>query len=220
MTSWVKTAGAEIRTLADLLDRLGGIAPDRIRFHPAPGTATEADLLATDRAGEVPCELIDGVIVEKAVSYRESLLASLLVHLLRGFIDPRNLGLVSGADGMMRLFPGLIRIPDVAFASWGRIPGGRVPDEPIAGFAPDLAIEVLSPGNTRAEMARKRRDFFGAGVRVVWTVDPKNRTVVVDTRDGPTLTLRAGDLLEGDPCLPGFRLALDELFSELDRHAG
>ena len=60
---------------------------------------------------------------------RESLLAGVLLALLRAFVIPRNLGLVTGADGMLRLFPGLVRAPDVAFISWDHIPGGRVPEE-------------------------------------------------------------------------------------------
>ena len=54
---------------------------------------------------------------------------------------------------MMRLFPGLVRIPDLSFTSWDRIPGRRRPKGAVAGFAPDLAIEVLSRSNTKAEMA-------------------------------------------------------------------
>ena len=56
--------------------------------------------------------------------------------------------------------PGLVRIPDVAFISWGRLPNRRVPTEPIPDLAPDLAVEVLSVGNTPGEMARKRQGLF------------------------------------------------------------
>jgi hypothetical protein len=70
----VSTPTVTIETLADLLEQLGGIAPDRVRFRPAPGTATEKDVLAIhDREGRL-CELADGVLVEKAVGLRESLL--------------------------------------------------------------------------------------------------------------------------------------------------
>src|SRR5262249_9179264 len=107
MTS-VSTSTATIETLADLLEQLGGIAPERVRFRPAPGTATEKDVLAIhDHEGRL-YELVHGVLVEKAVGLRESLLAIALASLLRGFVRPRNLGLVTGADGMMRLFPGLM----------------------------------------------------------------------------------------------------------------
>lgn len=79
----------------------------------------------------------------------------------------RNLGLVTGEAGMMRLAPGLVRITDVPFISWERFPGRRVPTEPIPDLAPDLAVDVLSERNTEGEMSRKRREYFDAGVRLM-----------------------------------------------------
>ena len=209
-----------IRTLAELVERLGGVPLGRILYHPAPGTATESDLLALhDREGRL-CELVDGVLVEKAVGFRESILAIALAGLLRAFIIPRNLGIISGPDGTMRLFPGLVRIPDVAFASWARVPGGVVPTEPIPSMAPDLAVEVLSPGNTDAEMTLKRQEYFASGVRLVWLIDPEVRTVAVYTSpDQPAALLTESDTLDAGAVLPGFTLSLRELFGELDRQA-
>ncbi len=152
------------------------------------------------------------------MSYRESLLAGLLVTLLNGFVRPRNLGLVTGADGMVRLFPGLVRIPDVAFASWARIPNGRVPTEPIPHLVPDLAVEVLSKSNTAAEMARKCGEYFAAGVRMVWLIDPESRTVTVYTAPDQSTVLDETQMLDGSPILPGYTLSVRELFAELDRH--
>jgi Uma2 family endonuclease len=203
-----------------LLDRLGGISPRRIRFHPAPGTATEADVIEVETRENRHCELVDGVLVEKAVGYRESLLALVMSGFLRAFVVPRNLGLVSGADGMMRLFPGLVRIPDVAFVSWARVPGRRIPVDPIPDFAPDLAVEVLSRGNTDAEMARKRREYFAAGVRLVWLVDPELRIVTVFTGPEELTSLAESETLDGGDLLPGFQLPLSTLFAELDRQGG
>jgi Uma2 family endonuclease len=212
----LETAQEPVETVADLLEQLGGIAPERVRLKPLPGTATEADLIAVSLRDDRLCELVDGVLVEKVMSYPESILAGLILSLLRAFVVPRNLGLVSGADGMMRLFPGLVRIPDVAFASWDRIPGRRVPTEPIAGFAPDLAVEVLSKSNTPGEMARKCREYFAAGVRLVWLIDPATRTATVFTALDQATHLSANDTLEGGDVLPGFALSLQDCFSELD----
>lgn len=211
------TSPPGIRTLADMLERLGDISPDRVLIQPAPGRATEADLIDVKRREKRLCELVDGVLVEKIMGYRESLLAGALLALLRDFVMPRNLGLVSGADGMVRLFPGLVRIPDVAFASWDRIPNRRVPTEPIPDLAPDLAVEVLSEGNTAAEMARKCRDYFAAGVRLVWLVDPEERTVTVHTAPEQSTLRDETQTLDGGTVLPDFVLPLRELFGELDR---
>ncbi|HSX81210.1 MAG TPA: Uma2 family endonuclease, partial [Candidatus Saccharimonadia bacterium] len=127
MTS-ASTPTVTIDTLADLLEQLGGIAPSRVRFRPAPGTATEEDVLAIRNSPERRlCELVDGVLVEKAMGLRESYLASVLIMILLTFVRLRNLGLVTAPDGTMRLAPGLVRIPDVAFISWDRLPNRRVP---------------------------------------------------------------------------------------------
>jgi len=167
MTS-VSTSTAGIETLADLLEQLGGITPDRVRFRPAPGTATEEDVLAIRHSPERRlCEVVDGVLVEKAMGFRKSYLALVLASILWAFVEPRRLGLVVGADGMMRLMTGLVRIPDVAFISWDRLPNRRVPTEPLPDVAPNLAVEVLSTSNTPREMVRKRQEYFAAEVQVV-----------------------------------------------------
>jgi Uma2 family endonuclease len=207
-----------IETVADLLDRLGGIAAARVRYHPYPGTATERDVL---RALEGPrkrlCELVEGVLVEKPMGYRESALAGFLLGVLNAFVIPRNLGIVTGPDGTVRLFAGLVRIPDVAFTSWTRLPGRRMPAAPIPDLVPDLAVEVLSSSNTPAEMARKRQEYFSAGVRRVWQVDPDARTVSVYTGVNAVTVLGAADILDGGAVLAGFTLPLRDLFAELDR---
>jgi Uma2 family endonuclease len=211
-------SAAPIETLADLLDRLGNVPLERIRFRPYPGTATEADVLtAMQGPRERLCELVEGVLVEKAMGYRESGLAGFLLGLLNAFVRPRNLGIVTGADGTVRLMAGLLRIPDVAFTSWERIPGRRWPTAPIPALAPDLAVEVLSTSNTAAEMARKRLDYFTAGVWLVWEIDPDARVVSVYTGVDSVRALRAGDILDGGAVPPGFTLPLHDLFAELDR---
>ena len=154
---------------------------------------------------------------EKAVGYRESLLAVFLATLLDRFVRDGNLGLITGEQGTIRLFPGLVRIPDVAFTSWNRLPNRRVPEAPIPHLAPDLAVEILSGGNTASEMARKRLEYFAAGVRLVWEVDPDSRTVVVFNAPESMTMLTATDVLDGGDVLPGFTLPLAQLFAELDR---
>ena len=204
--------------MSDLLERLGGISPERVLLHPSPGTATEADLLEVHRATKRLCELVERTLVEKGMGYRESLLAMAIASALRAFILPRNLGLVTGESGMMRLMAGLVRIPDVAFVSWERIPGRRVPEQPIPQLAPDLAVEVLSKSNTPREMRRKLAEYFDLGIRLAWLVDPAARTVAVHTSPQNARTLSESEILDGGDVLPGFTLPLRELFAELDRH--
>jgi Uma2 family endonuclease len=207
-------------TLADLLRNLGGISPDRVMAEPAPGTAMAADVERAHGRERRLCELVDGTLVEKPKAYRESRLAMFIGRMLGHFVDPRNLGLVTGPDGMMEIFAGLVRIPDVAYASWARIPGGRMPTAPIPELVPDLVVEVLGESNTPAEMARKRREYFTAGVCLVWEIDPDPRTANVYTEPENPTPRTAADVLEGGTVLPGFVLPLREVFAGLDRRAG
>lgn len=199
------------RNLAQLLRRLGDVPADRIRLNPPPGTATRDDVLRNEG-----CELVDGTLVEKPMGYRESVLAMAVLSLLRDFVRSRNLGLISGEQGTMEMLTGIVRIPDVAFVSWERLPGRKMPDDPMPEIAPDLAIEVLSKTNTKAEMAVKRGEYFQAGVRLVWEIDPVARTVTVYTSPMASTVRTESDSLDGGEVLPGFALSLASLFAELD----
>ncbi len=203
---------ATIRTLADLLESLGGISPERVRMRPAPGTATVDDVVAADETEDRLCELIDGVLVEKARGFRESMVACTLIVLLRAHVDARKLGVVSGEAGMMRLFPDQVRIPDVAFASWARFPGRKVSQEAVPELVPDLAVEIISQGNTPREMARKIKEYLTAGVWLVWMVDLEARTVTVHAPSRPPRVRSVGETLEGGDVLPGLSFRVEDLF--------
>jgi Uma2 family endonuclease len=204
-------------TMADLLKRLGGVPPHRVRLVPAPGTATEKDVLALERRYNRLFELVDGVLVEKAMGYSESLLALWLGSRILEFVNRHHRGLVAGADGMLRLSSRLIRIPDISFVSWNRLPGRKVPKKPIPTLAPDWAIEVMSKTNTAREMARKRREYFRAGVLLIWEIDPENRIVTVYTDPETGRVYDAAKTLNAAPVLPDFKVSLKELFAELDK---
>ncbi len=151
------------------------------------------------------------------MGFRESILAIALARFLAAFVQDRNLGVVAGSDGMMRLFPRTVRMPDVAYVSWNRIPGGKVGPTPIPELAPDLAVEVLSKSNTAAEMARKRAEYFRAGTRLVWMVDVDPRTVSVFTSAEEGIVLDENSQLTGGDVLPGFTLKIADLFATLDQ---
>ncbi len=209
---------APLETFADVLRRIGDVPPERIRLRPAPGTATEQDVTAALEGPEKRiCELVDGVLVEKAVGSKEGLLAGIVIQLLWNHIQEDDLGVVVPGDGPLRLKIGLVRVPDVSFISWDRIPGGVFPDDPIAALVPDLAVEVLSESNTKSEMERKLRDYFEAGVRLVWFIQPKTQTAAVYT--SPTKLRRVGKdgSLTGNDVLPGFTMSLKELFARAQR---
>jgi len=213
----VAPATPTLRTFADLMKKLGDIPADRIRLHPAPGTATEQDVLdILDHEGRI-CELIDGVLVEKAMGHEESQLTLELGYYLIAFLRLRNLGIAAGPDGIMKLASGLLRIPDLAFTSWDRLPGRKRPSEPVPSLALDLAIEVISKGNTKKEMRRKLREYFESGTRLVWFLYPKTREAVVYTSPTEFRRLTVDESLDGGDVLPGFTLSLRELFDRAAR---
>jgi Uma2 family endonuclease len=201
-------------TVADLLQHFGPILFTRIRHDPVPGSATERDVIEIERQEGRLYELVNGVLVEKAMGYAESVLAGWLLTSLNVFLGKNNLGIAAGADGMLRLTSGLVRIPDVSFISWERLPGRRIPREPLPALAPDLAVEVLSANNTKEEMERKLREYFAAGVVLVWYIDPRKRTVRVYTSPDHSKLLRGKQILDGAPVLRGFAMPLPELFKE------
>jgi Uma2 family endonuclease len=202
-----------VHNLRELLRRLGDIPLERIRFHPPPGTATEEDLLQVLDRENVPCELIDGVLVEKPMGAKESLLAGRLIRILGNFVAEHQLGEVGAPDLTLRIMQGLVRLPDVAYISSAQFPGGELPSEPIAELVPELIVEILSPSNTRSEMARKRREFFLTGTQLIWTINPNKRTVDVFTPQDHRTTLTESDTLTGGDVLRGFALKLSEFFA-------
>lgn len=205
-------------SVSDLLTDLGGIAADRLLANASPAILARANIsdLAEAHARGRLCELVDGVLVEKSMGYRESLLAMMLGRFLLDFVEKRGLGLVSGPDGFVQLFPSLVRGPDVAFISWERLPGRQPPTDPYPSIVPELVVEIISLGNTRAEMARKRREYFQAGVRLVWMVDPLRRSVAVFTSVTESTVRQDDQSLDGGNVLPGLVISLAEVFAVLD----
>lgn len=198
-------------TVAHLLDRLG-VGPERVLMQPLPGTATETDVVAlNDRTNQL-AELVDGTLVEKAMGIQESHVAGLLLTLLNNWLRTNRIGKAFGADGLARIAPGLVRIPDVSFVSTSRLPGGRVPTQPILGLAPDLAVEVVSRGNTRKEMARKLDEYFSSGVKLVWLIYPSRRALHVFTSVDQVTVIDGQGSVEAGDVLPGFSFILSEIF--------
>ncbi len=162
------------------------------------------------------CELIDGILVEKTTGLFESALACVVAYLLHCYLDSRDLGIILGTDGVLEILPGQIRAADVSFIRWERFPGRKLPSEDIFAVAPDLTIEIISEGNTTEEMDRKLRDFFEAGVRLVWYIEFSTRAARAYTAVGEWTEISPNGSLLGGEVLPGFELPLAEAFARLE----
>lgn len=132
---------------------------------------------------------------------------------LANHVNPRGLGLVPAADTgfIFERDPDVVLAPDASFIRRDRLP----PRETWRGFStvvPDLAVEIVSPGDSGPEVAAKVAYYLSHGVREVWVVEPKPRQVTIHRRDQEPLRLGVGDAVEGGDLLPGFRLPLAEIF--------
>jgi len=207
----VETRPADL-TAADVAARFGPIPLRRIILDPPPGTATEDDVIEHLRRTGRVCELIDGILVEKDVSWETSTIAAEIIYLLTAFLRERRLGgKIAGEQGMSWLPVGRLRGPDVSYVSPARLPADPS-RTPYPELVPNLAIEVLSPGNTTKEMDEKLDDYFDSGVEVVWLVDPKTRSVRVYTTRDSEKVLSAADVVNGGTVLPGFTVKVSDLF--------
>jgi Uma2 family endonuclease len=205
-------------SIAKLQEYFGGIPAERILLKPRPGTATEKDLIRENDRGVRPtCELIDGCLVEKAMGARESLLQGIIVQWLNNFVLKRGLGVILESQGTLRFLPGLVRVPDACFISWERIGADEFPDKPIPDLIPELVVEVLSVSNTKKEMARKLEDYFSNGVLEAWLIDPRKRKAEIYSSPDNKRTIGEDGVLECPTILPGFQLALPDLFAAQKR---
>jgi Uma2 family endonuclease len=160
-------------------------------------------------------ELIDGQLVERPPMGRKAdAIAARILRLVGQHVDLHRLGVINGAQGSFQIFPDSpkkVRIPDVSFARWEKLPAGGV-EEGHGKIAPDLVVEVISPNDFAVEVGVKVRDFLDAGVSLIWVANPDTNDVLVYRSDGTVALLRSGDVLDGGDILPGFECPISELF--------
>jgi Uma2 family endonuclease len=204
-------------SMADLQRHLGGIPLERILMAPPPGYATEEDVIRLDLHEGRRCELQDGILVEKAMGWYESMLALLIGMEIGIYLKSHDVGKLLGPDGSLKILPRTVKIPDVSFISWDRWPKTKLPRRPIPALVPDLVVEVLSDTNTKAEMAAKLVTYFEAGVRLVWYIDPETQTAKAYTSPSDVTEIAVDGVLSGGDVLPDFQLSLAWLFNEADR---
>ena len=168
---------------------------------------TPEDLLELDGL----FELVDGQLVEKPMSFLAGETASIITFLLRSYLQANPGGRLS-SEATFRCFPqdpDLIRRPDIAFIAAAR--AKSVPDEGHVTIPPDLAIEVISPGDKINDFEDKLADYRSAGIKLVWEVNPTFRYVRIHHPDRSTVLLEENDTLTGESVLPGFSVKVGHL---------
>jgi Uma2 family endonuclease len=143
-------------------------------------------------------------------------LATRLTYLLHAHVDRHDLGTVLVESGyVLRRRPDTVRGPDISFVSRARMTPEQVPEQFIPG-TPDLAIEILSPDDRAREIEEKLADYFEAGARLVWVVDPRRQSIVIHYPDRRSLLRTPSDVLDGEDVVPGFRCSVAEVFGIRD----
>lgn len=157
-------------------------------------------------------ELVQGQLLERNRSGLSTYIAAIVIRELGNFVAEHNLGIVFGSEAQYRCFPDdprKVRKPDVSFVAIERFSEEIL--HGLIAIAPDLAVEVISDHDTYYDVDRKIHDFMAAGVRLVWVLNPTNRTVRVIRPDRQQL-LDAADTLSGEEVVAGFSVAVGSLF--------
>lgn len=176
---------------------------------------TAEQFLALPDIPGVQLELVRGeVVAVPGTNKVHSMIAFRFAQLLDAFVTPRQLGIVStdNTTYIVERGPDSVRIPDVSFIAWERIPDEEF-TETYWSLAPNLAVEVVSPSEKAHERDEKIDQYFEAGTQLVWVLWPRERRVQVYTSDGHVRELGANDELDGGDVLPGFRVRVGDLFA-------
>jgi Uma2 family endonuclease len=157
-------------------------------------------------------ELLGGELVVSPTGFKHGYISVCLAAALNHFVVQRRLGLVVDSSTGFRMKSGDCLSPDVSFVSMQRVrsQGGVTPK--FFQGAPDLAVEVISPRENRRRLKQKVTEYFANGTRLVWVVNPGDKTVSVYTSVEQVEILGATDQLRGGSLLPGFSFPIKELF--------
>lgn len=165
---------------------------------------------------DAPYELWEGVLKEVSPSsFKSDVVVLRIGSAILRHVDDQQLGYVtaSSAGYMLNLDPATVVAPDVGFVRGDRFPGG-IPKRGFSPFPPDLAVEVISPTDRKADIGQKQAIYTKAGVPLVWWVDPEREIVTVYRLGHDPEVVEATGVLDGGDVLPGFELKLSEIFRD------
>lgn len=183
----------------------------------APKTWTDESFMALPDDGH-HYEIVNGELIDMGNSGAlHGYVCSTLMILLGGYVRQQNLGAMLDSSTAFKMKNGNKRSPDIAFFAKERLQGMAVLPSGYLEGAPDLVVEVLSPGNTVEEIDDKLTEYFENGSRLAWVIHPTQHYVLVyRSAQQPDRLLKGKDSLEGEEVIPGFTLAVADLFQKLD----
>ena len=157
-------------------------------------------------------EMIDGQLVELKMGAKSSWVGGRIHARLDSFCEQKTLGWAFPQETAYRCFGTgqTVRKPDASFIRLGRLKNEEPPEGDLR-IPPDLAAEAVSPNDTVYELDEKIEEYLGAGVRLVWVINPKTRVAIVHRADGTVAKVREDQELSGEDVVPGFRCRLGDL---------
>jgi Uma2 family endonuclease len=180
---------------------------------------TTSQLLTAEDLWRLPTdqrrELVKGALYTMApAGFEHGAVIDNLQFLLTAHVRQQRLGIVVGAETgfLLARNPDTVLGADIGFVSTSRLPPGGRPQGYFPG-PPDLAVEVLSPNDTTAQVANKVDDYLNAGAKLVWVVNPRSRCVTIHRTGQTPVLLSATDTLTDDRVVPGFQCSVAEIFA-------
>jgi Uma2 family endonuclease len=162
-------------------------------------------------------EVIDGELVNVGNSGMEhGNIGIFLGGLIEIFVRQHKLGVACDSSTAFKMKGGNKRSPDISFVSKERLVGLKRLPKGFFDGAPDLVVEIISPGNTFEEIHNKIEEYFESGTRLLWVIHPDERYVLVYHSPQPDRLLRGNDVLDGEDVILNFQVAVSELFITLD----
>jgi len=159
-----------------------------------------------------PYDLIDGEVIEiMPTGVEHGMMEHRLSRRLGNWADDSHMGRVLVGEVGVQLGPHTVRGVDIAFLSNASLAKIKHPHKYLP-FGPDLAVEIVSPGNTANEIASKVDLYLRAGTRLVWIVYPELQRIDIYEAGGRFKSVKVGDMLDGGDVLPGLQIPVSDLF--------
>jgi Uma2 family endonuclease len=177
---------------------------------------TEAGLESLPEDGYLH-EVVSGeLVMSPKNNFQHGNIASRLFLALGNHAQQHRLGVVLDSSTGFWMHNRNCRAPDIAFISKARLTGWTPSTQRFFQGAPDLAVEILSPSNTRAEIDNRLKDFFASGTQIAWIISPDDECAEICHSPEKRQLVGAGGFLDGEHLLPGFRYPIADLFKEWD----
>jgi Uma2 family endonuclease len=177
---------------------------------------TEADLQALPDNGYIH-ELVDGeLVMSPKNNFEHGIICTRLLSAMETHSRTHRLGVVLASSTGFWMHNRNCRAPDISFIARARLAGFKPSTRKFFQGAPDLAVEILAPSNTRREIDERLKDFFASGTRLAWIIDPEEKCVEVCRSPEDRALVGPDGFLDGTQLLPGFRHPIADLFGGWD----